>query len=349
VRGSLTQLVKIEANKLGFSLTGVTTPDPPPHWSTFENWLTLGRNASMDYLAADRSIQRRADPLRILPECRSILVLGMRYPSPLTVDKMNLQHPTGRIAAFACGEDYHLVLPKLLEELIVFIRSQVGYFFQYRCYTDTGPILERDLAQRAGLGWIGKNTCLIHPQQGSYFLLAEILLGIQLDIDRPFEPDRCGTCTRCIQACPTGCILPDRTLDSSRCLSFLSIEMKSSIPLELRPFMGNWVFGCDLCQLVCPWNRFATTGSKVGLLKRQVDPDPILLDELALSAQGFNIKYKNTALMRARHSRYLRNVIVALVNSGFSRDNLLVLERLMVDPDPLIKEHAAWAVERWKQ
>ena len=348
MRGSLTQFVKAEARKLGFDVTGVTTPAPPPHWSTFENWCDLERHADMGYLATDRSLQSRANPLHCLPECRSIFVLGIQYPHAQAVDKMEAHPSAGRIAAYALGEDYHLVLPGKMLSLVASIQSQIGYTFQFQCYTDTGPILERDLAQRAGLGWIGRNSCLIHPRLGSYILLAEILLEIELDVDPPFEPDRCGTCSRCIRSCPTGCILPDRTLDSGRCISYLTIENKGSIPVELRPSMGNWVFGCDICQEVCPWNHFSTADHEVDHSDLRVAGDPVLLAELGLGAQEFNKKYKNTALMRARRSRYLRNVIVALANSGYTVDKYQVLKKMMNDPDPLIKEHAAWAVERWK-
>jgi epoxyqueuosine reductase len=348
VRESLTQFVKTEACKLGFQLTGVTTPDPPPHLSTFENWLTLGRHADMNWLATERSLDRRSDPLRILPECRSILVLGFRYQYPQTSEPIDSHGPVGRIAAYAWGEDYHLVLNSKMHTLVTSIQIELGFSFPYLCYTDSGPILERDLAQRAGLGWIGRNTCLIHPRLGSIIFLAEILLGIELDLDAPFEPDRCGTCTRCIEACPTGCILPNRTLDSGRCISYITIENKRFIPEDLRPVMGNWVFGCDICQIVCPWNHFVEMDRVVDFSNNRIKGSQNLLAELSLSAEGFNQKYKNTALMRTRRSRYFRNVIIALVNSGYSMENVKLLEELLDDPDPLIKEHAAWAVARWK-
>lgn len=344
---TFTQFVKSEAHRLGFSLAGVTSPDPPPHLSTFENWLALGRHADMTYLATERARERRADVHRILPECRSILVLGIRYPAPILVSPAQEDSPTGRIAAYARATDYHMVLPKLMEALVNAIRTHIGRSFPYLCYTDTGPVLERDLAQRAGLGWIGRNTCLINPRQGSYFLLAEILLGIELELDAPFEADRCGSCTRCIQACPTGCILSDRTLDAGRCISYLSIEKKTSIPLELRPSMGNWVFGCDICQMVCPWNHFADPQGDAVFMQKQWEGNPCLIEELTMDAQTFNQKYKHSALMRARRNRYLRNVIIALVNSGYSEENLRMMVRLMNDSNPLIKEHAAWAVTQW--
>lgn len=347
MRQSLTQFVKNEAHLLGFSLAGVTSPDPPPHLSTYENWLAQGRYADMSYLATERARLRRADMRLILPECRSILTLGMRYPAPVLAVPAQEENPAGRIAAYAQGPDYHHILPEKMETLVNSIQALLGRSIPYLCYTDTGPILERDLAQRAGLGWIGKNTCLIHPRVGSYFLLAEILLGIELEMDAPFEPDRCGTCTRCIQACPTGCILPDRTLDAGRCISYLSIEMKGSIPLELRSFMGNWVFGCDICQMVCPWNHFATPEGDAVFSQSDGPGNPDLLEELAMDAHTFNQKYKGSSLMRARRDRYLRNVIVALSNSGYSEANRQALKLVMNDSSSLVKEHATWVLAQW--
>jgi epoxyqueuosine reductase len=185
-----------------------------------------------------------------------------------------------------------------------------------RYYTDTGPLLERDLAQRAGLGWIGKNTCLINPKQGSYFLLAEILLGLELEPDPPFTTDHCGTCTRCIEACPTECILPDRTIDARRCISYLTIELKDDIPEELRPLLGEWVFGCDVCQMVCPWNRFASPEGDAAFSPRpgraNPEPDP----RAGADPEAFNRKFKNSPVKRAKRRGYLRNVAVATGNSG---------------------------------
>ncbi|RPI82769.1 MAG: tRNA epoxyqueuosine(34) reductase QueG, partial [Chloroflexi bacterium] len=253
---ALKQAIKDKAKELGFLLVGVTGPEPPAHLDVFSHWLQAGRHGEMSYLATERSIQRRSDPKQILPECRSILSLAAPYPSPGGPDHVGAGK--GKVAAYAWGDDYHDVLPERLDALVEYIEAEVGHPVPNRWYTDTGPILERELAQRAGLGWIGKNTLLINPQQGSYFLLAEILLGIDLEPDPPFTMDGCGSCTRCLDACPTSCILPDRTIDATRCISYLTIELKGSIPEDLRPQIGEWVFGCDVCQQVCPWNqRFA--------------------------------------------------------------------------------------------
>jgi epoxyqueuosine reductase len=338
---SLTQAVKHESRRLGFSLAGVTTPEPPPHWPVYEHWLSMGRHASMDYLA-DR---RRLDPRLVLPECRSILVLAVAYPNPGPAAQNEDSPPVGRVSAYAWGADYHLVLPGRLKTLASFIETQVGSPVPHRWYTDTGPLLERDLAQRAGLGWIGRNTCLIHPKIGSYFLLAEILLGTELEPDLPFSADRCGKCKRCITACPTNCILPDRTLDARRCLSYLTIENKNEIPPDLRPQLGNRVFGCDMCQQVCPWNRFAGREHDPAFNARPGLPEPNLVAELALSPQEFIRKFKDSPVLRSKRGGYLRNVAVALGNSG-DPAALPALERAVQDDEPLIREHAVWALEQ---
>ena len=208
---SFTQTVKTEAHRLGFDFVGVTTPEPPASFPKYSDWVDAGHHGEMSYLAADRALRRRADPYQILPECKSILILGIRYHKPDPPSSSTRGHSMGQIAAYAWGEDYHNVIPELLEKLISFMEKESGNSVPNRWYTDTGPVLERDLAQRAGLGWIGKNSMLINPLAGSYFFLAEVLLGVDLDVDPPFTADHCGTCTRCIQACPTNCILPERT------------------------------------------------------------------------------------------------------------------------------------------
>jgi epoxyqueuosine reductase len=345
---SLKQAIKDEARRLGFALAGVTTPDPPPHAAVFESWIAQGRHGSMDYLAGDRSLSRRADPRQILPGCKSILVLAIPYSNPKTVPQKNADpEAQGRIASYAWGQDYHLVLPGRMGQLVNFIEAQVGARVANRWYTDTGPVLERDLAQRAGLGWIGKNTCLIHPQQGSYFLLAEIFLDLELEPDPPFITDHCGSCTRCLEACPTQCILPNRTLDARRCISYLTIELKDDIPPDLRPLMGEWVFGCDVCQQVCPWNRFAQDGGEPAFDAGAGIPLPVLTGELSLTPAEFNRKFKDSPVRRAKRRGYLRNVAVALGNRG-ERSVLPALEQALDDPEALVREHAAWAIQQIK-
>jgi epoxyqueuosine reductase len=362
---SLTEEIKEKARELGFQLVGVTTPEPPPHYAIYEGWLAAGRHGEMAYLASERARQRRGDPRLILPECRSILVLGVRYPAPTlgfspfqregqggmggdrSEPSTETASPRGRVASYAWGQDYHDVLAQRLRTLVVFIETQAGGPVPSRWYTDTGPLLERDLAQRAGLGWIGKNTCLIDPRQGSYFLLAEVLLGLELEPDPPFLPDYCGSCTRCIDACPTACILPDRTLDARRCISYLTIELKGDIPEGLRPQMGDWVFGCDICQQVCPWNvRFAVPQGDPAFAPRPDVPSPVLIEEMALDSQSFNRKFKGSPLKRARRRGYLRNAAVALGNHRHPAAVPALAGALSQDADPLVRRHSAWALGR---
>jgi epoxyqueuosine reductase len=302
----------------------------------------------MGYLSTDRARIRRADPSLILPECKSILVLGWDYTIPKLSEDLTLKdqrYLKGRIASYAWDEDYHDVIPARLKTLVAFIENQVGRPVANRWYTDTGPILERELAQRAGLGWIGKNTCLINPAKGSFFLLAELFLGIDLEPDPPFTADRCGSCNRCIDACPTACILSDRTIDAAQCISYLTIELKGSIPLEMRPQMDNWIFGCDICQQVCPWNqRFAGSSEGQGFHEGTQAANPDLIADLSLSPQEFNRKFKGSPVKRAKRRGYLRNVAVALGNSKAISAVPSLIKSLMDDPDPLVRGHSAWAL-----
>jgi len=342
LKQNLKQAIKDKAYQLGFILSGVTTPDPPPHYSTFEQWLANGHHGTMNYLAEERSRLRRADPKQILPECKSILVLATAYPSP---SGRGQGEGELRIAAYAQGADYHDIIPARMKELVQFIEEQVGGPIKNRYYTDTGPILERDLAQRAGIGWIGKNSCLINPKQGSYFFISEILLDLELEPDPPFATDHCGTCTRCITACPTDCILPNRTLDATRCISYLTIELKEDIPVELRDKIGDWIFGCDICQMVCPWNRFAPQGDVAFDENR---PPLTPTEELTLTPQAFNQRFKRTPIQRAKRRGYLRNIAVALGNTA-DMQHLPVLQNALNDDEPMIREHARWAINKINQ
>jgi len=346
--GELAQLIKQHARQLGFTLAGITMPASPAHLDVYRDWLKAGQQAGMAYLAETRAIERRADPRLILPECRSILVLGIPYSNPKTALPLNDTSPRGRVAAYAWGDDYHLVLPERLQALVSFIEARVGQPVAHRWYTDTGPILERELAMRAGLGWIGKNTCLIHPHSGSYFLLAEILLGLDLPPDQPFTTDQCGSCTRCLEACPTGCIQPDRTLDARRCISYLTIENKGEIPIELRSLAGKWVFGCDICQMVCPWNlRFAPENGDPAFAPHSGVANPSLAEALALTPQEFNQKFSNSPLKRAKQRGYLRNVAVAAGIYG-GLELLPALEQAQ-HADELVRAHAEWAARQIKE
>lgn len=347
--GQLALELKQKARQLGFTLAGIALPHPSKQIEHYRHWLAAGRHAEMSYLADERAVERRANLRQILPECRSVLVLGTPYSNPRAALQLNEPPATGRVAAYAWGRDYHLVLPERMQALVSYLEELVGHPVPNRWYTDTGPILERELAMRAGLGWIGKNSCLINPQRGSYFFLSEVLLGIDLPPDEPFVTDQCGTCTRCIEACPTHCILPDRTLEARRCISYLTIENKAEIPVDLRPLTGAWTFGCDICQLVCPWNiRFAPADGDAAFAPRPGLQKPALAEELTLTPQGFNQKFKDSPVKRAKRRGYLRNVAVAAGNSG-KVELLSALEQAQKDDEALVREHAQWAAEQIKK
>ncbi len=339
---ALKQAVQAKARQLGFVLCGVASAEPPARYDLFRAWLQDGRHADMRYLENEK----RADPKLILPECKSILILALPYHSEFRNQNSEFRNQNSefKIAAYALGKDYHEVIPPKLKQIVEFIEEKVGRKIPNRYYADTGPVLERDLAARAGLGWIGKNSMLIHPKHGSTFFLAEILLGLELEPDGQIIADHCGTCARCIEACPTQCILPNRTIDARRCVSYLTIENKGAIPLDLRPQTGDWVFGCDVCQQVCPWNRFAAPGDP-SLEPRGAE---LTSGDLLLVPVEFNRRFKESPLKRAKRRGLLRNLAVAVRNRG-DKKNIPILEKATQDEEPLVKEHAEWALANWRQ
>lgn len=293
----------------------------------------------MDWIAAERSLERRSDPRAILPECKSILVLGSPYPAP----KGNIKG--GNIASYALNQDYHDVLGKRLQQLVDAIEAWVGGPIPNRWYVDTGPILEKELAMRAGLGWIGKNTTLINREHGSYFLISEILLGLDIVTDLPVTDSFCGSCTSCLDTCPTGALREPYTLDANRCISYLTIEHREEIPLELRPLMGDWIFGCDICQVVCPWNKPGAESSIIleELLPSEEVVNINLVEELSLSQAEFSARFKGSPVKRTKRRGYLRNVAVALGNQK-NTDGVMALGTALRDDEPLLRAHAAWAL-----
>jgi epoxyqueuosine reductase len=248
---------------------------------------------------------------------------------------------TGRIARYAWGDDYHDVIAAKLKKIDNFLREFGG---EQKCYVDTGPILERDYAAEAGIGWHGKSTMLIDEELGTWFFLAEILTTLELPADEPVC-DRCGTCERCIRACPTGAITGPHKLDARRCISYLTIELKGSIPLELRPLIGDRIFGCDDCLEACPWNRFAKVSRESAFAAQRSIIGFALRDYLQLSEAEFRSLFRNSPIKRIKRRGFLRNVCVALGNVG-TREDLPALERAATDPEPLVAEHARWAIER---
>ena len=309
----LTRRIKEKALALGFDLVGVTPAAASDYGDFYERWLAQGYAGGMAYLARPDAVAKRRDPRRIMPEARSVVVVALNYYQGQVETPPGSER--GRVARYAWGDDYHDLMWARLDELAAFVGAESGRTVAHRRYVDTGPLLERELAVRAGLGWFGKNTMLINPSLGSWLFLGVLLLDLELAYDAPFDADRCGACTRCIQACPTCCILPDRTLDASRCISYLTIELKSTyIPAELRPQVGDWVFGCDVCQEVCPWNRFARPVAERAFQPRLGMPMPDLAELLALDDEAFRRRFHGSPIQRAKRRGLERNAAVALDN-----------------------------------
>ncbi len=338
----LAAAIKQRARALGFQLVGITRPKPLPGFARYQRWLAAGYHATMAYLAKERALAGRQDPHHLLPTCRSILCLASNHaPAPCDAKGPDV----ARVAAYALGEDYHDVLLQRLRALMRWLERELGYPISHRIYCDTGPLLERELARGAGLGWIGKNGMLINPQWGSYLFLAEILLDLELPPDQPFRWDRCGNCQRCLQACPTQCILPDRTLDARRCISYLTIEHRGAIDPALRPPMDNWVFGCDICQQVCPWNaRFARPTGDPAFQPRPALAAPRLSWFLQLDRTTYQAALRGSPLKRARLEGLLRNAIIAAAN-GRQRAHVPALRAILLKGEsPALRALAAWAL-----
>lgn len=341
---SLTEALKAEAVRLGFDLVGITAAAPPPHAGALNDWLAAGHAGEMAYLA--RNAVRRADPRAAVPGARSIVVCGVHYraaePDPATWN----DPAHGRISRYAWGDDYHDVLLPRLRLLQEWLEARVGRAGIGRSYVDTGPVLERPVGEMAGLGFQGKNTLLIHPRHGSWFVLGEILVDAELDADQPQQLGSCGGCTRCLQACPTQAFVGPHVLDARRCISYLTIELKGPIPRELRPLMGNHIYGCDVCQEVCPWNRrWGAFTTEPAFTPRPGLAGPSLLDLAALDDEAFRTRFRGSPIKRIKRRGLLRNVAVALGNWR-EPASIDPLSRLLYDHEPLIRGHAAWALGR---
>src|ERR1700682_5833964 len=326
------------AREIGFDSCRIVACAPPPHADEFGNWLEAGEAGEMHYMK--RGEEKRRDPQKVLLDARSIVVLALNY---FQGDRARRSQTaaTGRIARYAWGDDYHDVIAAKLDTIDNFLREFGG---TQKCYVDTGPVLERDHAAAAGVGWHGKSTMLIDPKLGTWFFLAEVLTTLELPPDAA-QQGRCGTCERCMTACPTGAITGPHRLDARRCISYLTIELKGSIPLEFRPLIGDRVFGCDDCLDACPWNRFAHISRETAFVSRRSTIGMALRDYLSLSDEEFRSLFRNSPIKRINRRGFLRNVCVALGNVGDLND-LPALQRAAQDPEPLIAEHAMWRDDR---
>ena len=361
------EVLRQRALELGFDGCRVTTAEAPGFAARYTQWLADGRHGEMAYL--ERTAPKRVDPQKVLPGARSIITLAASYhdpnaPTAPARSDCGLRrapallnqagHSNGKwqmangkfglIARYARYHDYHDVLGERLKQLADFVNESGGEGARSLWYVDTGPVLEREVAQRAGLGFIGKHTNLISRQLGNWIFLSEIITTLELEPDTP-EKNRCGSCTRCIAACPTAAITAPFQLDARRCISYLTIELKGSIPVELRPAIGDRIFGCDDCLQVCPWNRFACEGQ---MMKAQARPElgqPDLIELLSLDEAGFKRRFAGAPMLRAKRRGLLRNVCVALGNIGDEKA-LPALQKVATGQEPLIAEHAAWAIEQ---
>ena len=335
----LTDRLKDRAFALGFDLVGVTPVASAPHGQNYEDWVARGFAGGMAYLA--RNVDKRRHPGRILSGAKSLIAVAMNYRQPETPPFTD-ERPSGVVAQYARGTDYHDIMLDKLKSLLTFVQEQAVGPVRGKAYVDTGPILEREFATLAGLGWYGKHTNLIHKRMGSWLLLGEILVDVELAYDQPATA-HCGTCTRCIEACPTEAIVEPYVVDARACISYLTIELKGSIPDRWRPEIGNRIFGCDDCQDVCPWNRRAPETREPAFLPR---PNTLsLVDLMRMTPEDFRTQFKNSPIKRSKRRGFLRNVAVALGNSGDPRAVPALVDALG-DEEPLVREHAAWALGR---
>lgn len=341
---SLEADIKAEAYALGFVLSGVALPQIPKHFPSYLTWLTDGCQAGMGYMARPDAIEARRDSSKLLPGCQSILCLAVPYPPPAQAPPYDHNHPCGGIAAYAVLPDYHKTLLGMLKKLIPRIEGLAGRPIKAYTCVDTSPILEKYYAQKAGLGWIGRNSLLISPQYGSWINLAEILTDLKLAPDQPFLEDLCLGCTRCVRACPTRALRPDRSVDARKCLSYLTVENRGSIPEGSQPLMGSHTFGCDLCQVACPHNQDLLFANFNYVSLPQVNPYPDLLAEFSLTKEAFKDKYQTTPVLRARYQGYRRNLAIALGNSGIQGAVPLLQQALQKEVDPGVLDACCWAL-----
>ena len=339
VETALSAQIKEAAQRLGFELVGISPVRPAPHEQSFAQWLREGLAGNLDYMQRTESLRR--DPRELVPWAVSIISVGMNYYSGYS-RPVESSESRGWISRYAWGDDYHNVMKGKLEALL----ESIGQFrdgnIQGKAFVDSGPVLERDFAGIAGLGWIGKNTHLISPKKGSWFFLGELFVDLPLAYDRPIR-DRCGRCDLCLKACPTGAFVGPYVLDARRCISYLTIELKDWMPRSLRPLVGNHIFGCDICQEVCPYNVKALPTAEIAFQPRSGLHAPELIAFLSLSEAEFRQRFRASPILRAKRRGFLRNVAVALGNLK-ALDAVPALIRSLDDEESVVRGHVAWAL-----
>ena len=348
---ALSDGVRSEARALGFGLVGIARPDHSQHLAFYRRWLNDGHNGEMGYLSRPDAVARRGDLSGTMAQVRSVVMVGLDYLNEARGEDPG-DASVGVIARYARGRDYHFVVKAKLVDLAERIQALTRRPLTSRAYVDTGPILERELAHRAGMGWFGRNTMLIHPRRGSWFFLGALLLDVELEPDEPFPVDHCGSCTRCLDACPTGALLGRDedgapVMDARRCISYLTIEHRGPIPRELRSAIGNRIYGCDICQDVCPFNspKLVEITREPDLKTREHVAGRLLIDLMEMDEAAWDDFSRGSALRRAKRAGFLRNVAVALGNWG-SPAAVPALVRALGDGEPLVRGHAAWALGR---
>lgn len=334
-----TERIIARAHTLGFDHAIIAPASPLLRAQEFDDWIAEGRHGAMSYL--DRHHELRRDPQKLEPGTRSIIVVLKNYNQP--TDRLS---GGARIARYAHGDDYHNVLRERLRELASFIHAETGAAVGARPAVDSAPLLERSLAQQVGLGWIGKNSMLIHPKIGSFTFIAELLIATDLEATTTTTPNRCGRCTRCIDACPTQAIISPYILDARRCISYLTIELREPIPRTLRPLIGDHLFGCDICQDVCPWNSKAKHTHDPSFATRKDYTDMTPEDVLLMDQSAFSSLFRQSPIKRTKRRGLARNAAVVLGNRRDPALLPLLMERLEHEPEPLVRGHIAWAIAR---
>lgn len=338
---ALSREIKAQAQQLGFDLVGISPVAPPPHEESFAQWLRRGFAGELTYMQRTEDLRRR--PHELVPWAVSVISVGLNYFVPLSRPQPS-NASNGWISRYAWGDDYHDVLKRKLDTLLERVKEIHGDAVEGRSFIDAGPVLERDFAGVAGLGWIGKNTQLISPKRGSWFFLGELFVDLALAYDRPMR-DRCGKCDLCLKACPTSAFVGPYVLDARRCISYLTIELKGWMPRHLRPLVGSHIFGCDICQDVCPYNVKAKPSAEEAFSPRAGLYAPQLIPLLALDEETFRRRFRGSPILRAKRRGFLRNVAVALGNSK-SPAAIPALVHALDDTDALVRGHAAWALGR---
>lgn len=340
----LAESIRHWAAELGFSDVGITLPDTGEHGQHLQDWLDQGFQGEMAYMAHHGD--KRFTPQSLVPGTARIISVRMDYlPAPDSPKEALTNRENAYITRYALGRDYHKLIRKRLATLAKWIDEAISGY-DYRAFVDSAPVLERALAQRAGLGWIGKNNMLIHPKAGSFFFLGEIFTSAPLPLDAPFETDHCGSCTACLELCPTDAFVGPHKLDARRCISYLTIELKGSIPEELRPLMGNRVFGCDDCQLVCPWQKFSKPTPEDDFQPRHSLDNSSLAELFLWTEEQFLKRTEGSAIRRTGYEGWLRNLSVGLGNAPSTIPVIEALKKRADHPSEMVREHVQWALRR---